>query len=295
MPNFIELDHTSSGVQIAAALARDAGTASIVNINGGDAKSDLYTEVFQTANRGFESIGSDVRLNRADVKRAVISVIYGGTHSTIYGSFKAATGLGFDGNEDLYRIFKTAIDDRLSGVVTIQRYFEHVAQSVHKAGHDAIEIRVANGALFRVPFRTGEGAVDKFDVKYISAKGAERITLEALPFDNGRINVRGTAKTLVAGFIQSFDAEILARVQQRLAEAGIRFLSKHDAYLIDSSRHNDLTEIVKGVFFETFSDDHIEALRLDVQNRYGIELERFGHYGNYDVAAVLGSDYLVSE
>ena len=36
--SYIELDHTSSGVQIAAALARDESSATIVNINGGSAR-----------------------------------------------------------------------------------------------------------------------------------------------------------------------------------------------------------------------------------------------------------------
>jgi len=154
--SYIELDHTSSGVQIAAALARDESSATIVNINGGSAKRDIYNEVVAASNKGFEALGSPVRLTRADVKKAVIATIYGGTHKTVYEAFQVATGLGFKGNEEVYRVFKAAIDDKLKGVVTVQRYFEYIAKEVHATGASGVTIALASGAEFYVRFRNRE-------------------------------------------------------------------------------------------------------------------------------------------
>jgi len=293
--SYIELDHTSSGVQIAAALARDESSATIVNINGGSAKRDIYNEVVAASNKGFKALGSPVRLTRADVKKAVIATIYGGTHKTVYEAFQVATGLGFKGNEEVYRVFKAAIDDKLKGVVTVQRYFEYIAKEVHATGASGVTLALASGAEFYVRFRSGEGVISKSDVSYTNGKGESRAFITDVTYNNGKDNVIGTAKELVAGFVQAFDAEVLARVQVRLAEAGIRFFSKHDAYLIEERHRDELTEIVKRVFFEVFSVDHLAALREDVQARYGIELEPFDAYGRYDVTAVLGSNYLVSQ
>jgi len=293
--SYIELDHTSSGVQIAAALARDESSATIVNINGGSAKRDIYNEVVAASNKGFKALGSAVRLTRADVKKAVIATIYGGTHKTVYEAFQVATGLGFKGNEEVYRVFKAAIDDKLKGVVTVQRYFEYLAKEVHATGASGVTVTIANGSSFYVRFREGEGVLQDLGIKYVNSKGEQRGKVNDVAYNNGKDNVIGTAKELVAGFVQAFDAEILARAQVRLAEAGIRFFSKHDAYLIEERHRDELTEIVKRVFLEIFSVDHLAALREDVQARYGIEIEPFDAYGRYDVTAVLGSNYLVSQ
>lgn len=294
--HIVEYDHTSSGVQIAAALAKDEKTASVVNINGGAVKRDLYTEVFKATNQKLKALGSDIKLTRKDVKKAVIATIYGGKHKTVYGAFEVATGLSLnEQTKPLFQAFAETIKEQLSGVVTVQKYFERIAKSVHETGSESVAITLPNGALFEVFFKEGEAKASE-TVGYTPDFKAGSLEVKAqYEYKTGKDNVTGTAKTLVAGFVQSFDAYLLARVQIELSKAGIAFHAKHDAYLISEQDVPALVAIVKQVFFETFQTDYLTVLRNEIEARYGVDVGAFSGFGSYSVSAVLESDFLISQ
>jgi DNA-directed RNA polymerase len=294
---FIELDHTSSGVQIAAALARDARTAAIVNIAGGTRKSDLYSVVFAGANDRLARLGSDIRLTRADVKRAVIARVYGGGFGTSDDAFAKATGLALsDETRSLFRALSDAIRDEMSGVVTVQRYFAYIVRKLAAAGHDSISLTLANESVYVCQFAPEVKTLPMFDVSYIHDDNTERkAQFVGVEYRTGELDLSATAKSVCASFIQSFDAMLLARVQVRLYESGIRFFAKHDAYLIDASDRAALTRFVQEEFFALFTPDWLGRTRRDLSERYGIEFDSFAAYGDYDVSAVLSSDFLISE
>ena len=292
----LEMDHTSSGVQIAAALARDARTAAVVNIAGGTKKSDLYTVVFTDANARLAALGSDVRLTRSDVKKAVIATIYGGTYRNAYEAFFAATGIVFSGESSpLYRALKDAVEDAMSGVVAVQRYVAELIRAIAADGNDSMTVRLAHGGL--MTYRLQDTEAKGFGVKceYVARDSTERVFAERLDFLSGDADVSGTAKSVTAGLIQSFDASMLAAVEAKLLTSGVRFLAKHDAYLIDESDFVALRSIVRETFFDFFSDDCLTAFRDDLAERYGLDLPLFDRFGSYDVSAVLASDFLISE
>ena len=297
--NIIEMDHTSSGVQIAAALSRDDRTASVVNINGGDKQTDMYAVVYKNANARLAAAGSKIRLGRSDVKTAVIATIYGGTKRNSDTAFAEITGLQkTTANAHLFACLSDAIAYEMSGVVTVQRYIRKLIDAIHAAGHDSVTFTLANGAQSTVRIDRKTENVRGYSAKYKSFGELHR-----LDFRNGAkiehyadgYDVSGAAKTVAARFIQSFDAAMLARTQTQLAGAGVSFLAKHDAYLIDESDFETLRGIVQRVFFEFFSVDRLAAFRSDLVDRYGIDFAHFDAYGSYDVESVLSSKFLLSE
>ena len=287
----VQLDHTSSGVQIAAALARHATTAAAVNIAGGESKSDLYTNVASAANASLQQLGSAIVLKRADVKKAVIAKVYGGTHKTIYQAFAEATGLSYSAETaPLFGTLKDAIDDQMSGVVTVQKWFLQIVKALHASGASEITITLPHGGKLTVPFAYGEAVLPRVQTKV----EGEVLTAANVPYSTGVVNVSGTAKSLVAQYIQSFDATLLARSAVRLKAAGVWFLAKHDAYLVKKGTEAAVLPIVQQVFFELFSVNHLDNLHAEILATYGVDVGRFNAYGDYDVAQVLKSKFIIA-
>ena len=295
--NIIEMDHTSSGVQIAAALSRDDRTASVVNINGGDKQTDMYAVVYKNANARLVAAGSKIRLGRSDVKTAVIATIYGGTKRNSDTAFAEITGLQkTTANAHLFACLSDAIAYEMSGVVTVQRYIRKLIDAIHAAGHDSVTFTLANGAQSTVRIDRKTENVRGYDYSRKNTRcEIERAYFDKIEHYADGYDVSGAAKTVAARFIQSFDAAMLARTQTQLAGAGVSFLAKHDAYLIDESDFETLRGIVQRVFFEFFSVDRLAAFRSDLVDRYGIDFAHFDAYGSYDVESVLSSKFLLSE
>jgi len=295
--NIIEMDHTSSGVQIAAALSRDDRTASVVNINGGDKQTDMYAVVYKNANARLAAAGSKIRLGRSDVKTAVIATIYGGTKRNSDTAFAEITGLQkTTANAHLFACLSDAIAYEMSGVVTVQRYIRKLIDAIHAAGHDSVTFTLANGAQSTVRIDRKTENVRGYRASRKNTRcEIEHVYFDAIEYYADGYDVSGAAKTVAARFIQSFDAAMLARTQTQLAGAGVSFLAKHDAYLIDESDFETLRGIVQRVFFEFFSVDRLAAFRSDLVDRYGIDFAHFDAYGSYDVESVLSSKFLLSE
>jgi DNA-directed RNA polymerase len=287
----VQLDHTSSGVQIAAALAKHSTTAAAVNIAGGESKSDLYTNVASAANASLQLLGSPIVLKRADVKKAVIAKVYGGTHKTIYQAFAEATGLSHSAETaPLFATLKDAIDDQMSGVVTVQKWFKQIVEALHASGASEITITLPHGGKLTVPFAYGEAVLPMFVAKV----DGETLHAVNVSYSTGVVNVSGTAKSLVAQYIQSFDATLLAMTQIGLDDAGIWFLTKHDAYLVEKEDEAAVLPIVQQAFFGLFSINHLDNLHAEILATYGVDVGRFNAYGDYDVAQVLKSKFIIA-
>ena len=291
---FIELDHTSSGVQIAAALARDAGVAASVNIVSGDKKGDLYAIVARKSNKALKAAGIDFpALDRKSVKTSVISKIYGASHDSVYKGLEAATGISSADSNGAYKIVHDVIKGELGAIVAIENYFQQVVKTLADAGHTSVAVTLPSGVLFTVDFSDKEKVVDDFDVHYYENGHDFHSKVSGLSV-KGDLNVSAAGRELTAGYIQSLDAYILASVQVKLAAAGIVFLAKHDAYIVDEADADALLGIVKECFFDIFKDDLLAALHAELTAKYGDIFEAFDSYGTYDVADVLAADFIIA-
>ena len=288
----IELDHTSSGAQICAALVRDDEFAALVNLKAGRKKADLYAAVASEANAEFAALGSSAEpLNRSDVKTAVIAAIYGGTHITASDSLTAATGLKQSENKAEHSAFWKAIKSKMKPVMAVESYIKALVEAVSES-HDSFELPLASGGsvtfypkaketvkkkcLHRSNFLTGEKLNSKWEVE----EPAE---------------AKVAVKSVTASYVQGYDALILAKVQARLVDAGIPFLAKHDAYLVDEADAEALMTIVKDVMVELFSGYPLNDLKEALEAKYEMELPAFEAYGSFDPASILDSNFVIAE
>lgn len=70
----VSLDATSSGLQILAVLTGDTNAAALCNVVNTGKREDAYTGVYQ---RMLDQIGETSKIDREDVKRSVMTALYG--------------------------------------------------------------------------------------------------------------------------------------------------------------------------------------------------------------------------
>jgi hypothetical protein len=70
----VSLDATSSGLQILAVLVGDTNAAALCNVVNTGKREDAYTGVYQ---RMLDQIGETSKIDREDVKRSVMTALYG--------------------------------------------------------------------------------------------------------------------------------------------------------------------------------------------------------------------------
>ena len=293
MTMLIELDHTSSGAQICAALVKDAEFAGLVNLQAASKKSDLYMAVVKSANAKFADLGSDIKLDRHDVKKAVIAAIYGGTHQTASASLTEATGLAQKDAPELHSAFWLAIKEVMSPVMLVEKYVGKLVKAVAEVS-ETFELPLASGGtvLFRpqtadAPVKASElHQVDPFtgQVKY------QKLNLD----DTTELQAKLQVKAITAAYVQSFDAYILANVQDKLAEAGVYFLAKHDAYLVAPEYEEFLKQTVSAVMADMFAGKPLDDLRAALESKYQIDLPQFEDYGSFDANVILGAKFLIA-
>ena len=295
MANFIELDHTSSGVQIAAALTRDAEMAAVVNLVQASEKSDLYTIICEEVNAKFEALNSEVKLSRPDVKAAVIAKVYAATHLNDRAELAQVIPYTEKEKPELYAAFSLVLKEKMAAVVKVQKYFAYLARQLDKLNLDSVTFPVADKSLVTVKpqplkpkYQTERAMVYQPYCEAVDTLIQVEVKTSAMKLN---------AKSMVAKFIQSFDAYILAQVKVRLVEASIPVYAKHDAYLVPPQHKEELVAITQQVMFETFSCSPIDELTEYLQDTYQIELESFDSmfaYGEYDVQQVLAAEFLIA-
>ena len=293
---FIELDHTSSGVQIAAALAKHAEMAATVNMVKADEKSDLYTLVANDTNAAFKQLGVDIALGRDDVKAAVIAKIYGGTHHNDKQELAGVVPFSQDDEPEAFKAFTDAMNAKMAGVVNVQAYFAYIAKKLDAAGITCFDLLLADGSYVTVK------AVNK-KPKFVTEKAqvydCAKATSESfgMKVEVVAIYKAMPAKSMVAKYIQSFDAFLLAQVKVALVEAGIPVYAKHDAYLVPDAFRNEVVAIAQQVMYETFKVDHLAALTADLNEKYDLDLDSFESkygYGSYDPEQILSANFLIA-
>ena len=312
----VERDATSSGVQIAAALTRNAEMAKSVNLIRSDSKQDVYQIVADRTNAEFAALGLDWTLDRNDVKKATIATIYGGTHRTAYKELALAVGVGYSSNPDAFRAFWGVLKDVMAGVIQVERYFRIILRHIEERGYEVMELPLPTGgtAVFRAkyPLKNIDGSVrirksrskEQLRAQLREAPESKKDSIAkssyaasyrlAMPYRPKRF----APKSVTASYIQGYDAAILATVQLRLAEQGVYPLCKHDAFLLDQSHEDLLIRTFREAMYDLFKGHPLDDLRDRLQERYDIELPTFDEiygYGDFDPNELLKATHLVAE
>ena len=100
------------------------------------------------------------------------------------------------------------------------------------------------------------------------------------------INVRATAKSAAAQFIQSFDAVIAGEIQQQMAERGIPALSVFDSWAVPQGYDDVLVDITRDAYIKHLSGNPLKKFYDEAKTRYPIlwkHPDLFLEQGNYKV------------
>lgn len=302
MKKYIELDHTSSGVQIAAALTCNLPTALATNIAGthGKKPTDLYTLVVNDANAaldelGFFADGKQEKLERADVKRAVIAMVYGGgLQGNADEAFYTKYGQEITEVEHLEAL-RQAITHHMEAVMNVQRYMYHIVRAVADAGYNSVRIPIGNGSTFSEVIGEFKREQD-FKLAFNHNCEEKRAHLRGVLVPHDSNDKGKAARSLTAAFIQSIDAALLAATQKRLSSLSVPYYSKHDAYLIEECHRAVLTKATQESFFEVMSEGWLDKLRDFITAHYPeADVYSFDKYGDYDLNLVFQSEHMISE
>lgn len=293
---YIELDHTSSGVQIAAALTRNLATAKATNIAGEKDPADLYTLIVDDTNAALDAMKfPKERMIRKDVKTAAIAMVYGGglSNNVMKAVFAKYGSVEMDAVEAL----EDAIKKHMGAVMVIQKHLDKIVRAVGKSGEERITINLHNGTKFTEIIGAYRKEGDFFpQIQEDHEEYKARCRGVKYLVSEDQKDMGQTARSVTAAMIQGLDATILSRTQVELTKRGIPFFSKHDAYLIDDSHRDALTEIVQDVFFEVFSNDILKETIDSLKAAYpAAAIPDFDQYGEYDIELVKKSKHLISE
>ena len=245
----IERDATSSGVQIASALSRNAEMAAVVNLLPSNEQRDIYKVVAEMTNRKWAELGFDQRLVRGDTKRATIAIVYGGSHKTAYESLAETIGLSFNQAPDVFRAFWQSLSETMTGVMQVEKYITKLCNIIQQSGVHRLEFPVPTGGVcvFEAVHPTvrvrGQVKVAKArtDEEAAAEVDRSRDEIKDRVADSSMVTTYEThlpagvkqfpGKSVTAAYIQGFDAAVLATTQLKLFEAGVQAWCKHDACL----------------------------------------------------------------
>ena len=311
----IERDATSSGVQIASALSRNAEMAAVVNLLPSNEQRDIYKVVAEMTNRKWAELGFDQRLVRGDTKRATIAIVYGGSHKTAYESLAETIGLSFNQAPDVFRAFWQSLSETMTGVMQVEKYITKLCNIIQQSGVHRLEFPVPTGGV--CVFEAAHPTVRvRGQVKVAKARTDEEAAAEV---DRSRDEIKDRVadssmvttyethlpagvkqfpgKSVTAAYIQGFDAAVLATTQLKLFEAGVQAWCKHDAFLVDPADERTLIKCFRESMVELFDGYPLDDLRDQLSARYSVELPSFDDiygYGDFDPRDMLGAQYLIA-
>ena len=245
----VATDATCSGLQILAGLARDASTASLVNVLPNDRPQDAYAVVAKHAE---DKVPVSIKpyMNRKTVKRVVMTVPYNAKPHSNRGYIREA--LKEQGLED---IDKNDLTDTVNAV----RDAMHVIVPGPMAVMDWIEKEVAK-AIKRgatdLQWVTPSGFVV---TQKLNKKLYERVTLQLLgrvnmrvaTADSDKVDINHHKNATAPNLIHSLDASLLHLSALRF-DAPISLI--HDSVLCRATDMSDLSSIVRETYFHLFAE-----------------------------------------
>lgn len=300
-----QADGTCNGLQHYAAMTRDARGGRLVNLVDSGAPQDVYAEVACTVNdrnernitngetRGLLLQG---RINRALVKRVVMTSVYGVTEHGAAGHLAEELEALFPDLDNKTR-FNTAIHmakiamsslgDVCNGATRAMAWIrEHASRICH--GNRQITLRWDTPLGFPVvqPYR-------RWKTSKVKTMVGE---MKILDIDDGQhpsmVNrqVNGSAPN----FVHGIDASHMLQTAIRCAQEGIAFAAVHDSYWTHAATADQLDAILREEFVKLHAKPLLEDLARQWEKRYGIQCEPPPNLGTLDIADVASSRYFFS-
>ena len=275
----IALDATQMGTQTCAALLGDRETAKLVNMVPSTTKADVYSKVAKAMRARIVSMKladcpavkrlyqeHDEEFFHRDVwKRPTMTILYGATSTTYTNHLKEdvekATGVELS-HEDasfLGKMTEEVLVEVLPAAVLLMRSLTGIVSTVVQRTNEPFVYTTATGTVF---------SAAKYKTKTSQNLGRRCGFNIFIKVPTDRINVKATAKSAAAQFIQSFDAAIAGEIQQQMADRGVPLLSVFDSWALPVGYSDLLVEVSREAYIKHLSNNPLQSFYDEALTRY---------------------------
>jgi len=244
----VAVDATCSGLQILAGLAKDASTASLVNVSPGDKPSDAYKAVAEEAKKYLPKEMHEW-MTRKTTKRTVMTIPYNATKasSRVYIR-EALKEQGFEPTSEQVSLVVKAVYDSMDAIVPgpmrVMRWIkQHVGQYIKNGAHE-VEWTTPSG--FVVNQQRNKKEVERLKLQLL---GETKISLTVGQGDP--CPTRHKSST-APNLIHSLDASILHETFQKFSGP---FTVIHDSVLCRATDMGTLNRLVRETYTDIFTRD----------------------------------------
>ena len=275
----IALDATQMGTQTCAALLGDRDTAKLVNMVPSRNKADVYSKVAQAMQKKIKSMKTDecpaVKMlykkhaaeffHRNVWKRPTMTILYGATSVTYATHLKEdvakATGveLSSEDAQFLGKMTEGVLQEVLPAAVLLMRSLTGIVSTVVKATNQPFVFTTATGSVF---------SASKYKNRNLTHIGQSSGFDLTLKFETPEMNIRATAKSAAAQFIQSFDAVIAGEIQQQMADRGIPLLSVFDSWAVPQGYDDVLVDVTRKAYIKHLTGNPLKKFYDEAKARY---------------------------
>lgn len=314
----VQMDHSTSGLQVYALLTRDPELAAATNVAPADAPVDVYQVVADEVTARLLSdpnpeaakwvafLGG--RVPREFVKRAVMTKVYGVSYHSVaryiravYEArrmaggggtpFEITKGGGYRAACYLADHVWAALNGRVGAAGKCMDWLQSIA---------AVAADCGRGLLWTSP--SGWPTVQAYrewESHRVRTAIGERVRFSRVREDTDKIHKVKQADGIAPNFVHSMDSALLARAVLLAKDRGVRSLGTvHDCYLVLAADATKVARAVREAAVDTFRSDRL----LEFYNEVAAQLPQEGlaklpgpfELGDFDVEAVLGSQYLLS-
>jgi DNA-directed RNA polymerase len=244
----VAVDATCSGLQILAGLAKDASTASLVNVCPGDKPSDAYKAVAEEAKKYLPPEMHDW-MTRKTTKRTVMTIPYNATKSSsrvyIRESLKEQ---GIEPTPEQVTQVVDAVyqsmDAIVPGPMRVMRWIKkHVGQYIRDG---ASEVEWSTPSGFVVNQQRNKRETERLNLQLL---GATKVTLSV---GEGEPCPTRHKSSTAPNLIHSLDASILHETFQKFNGP---FTVIHDSVLCRATDMGTLNQLVRETYTDIFTRD----------------------------------------
>ena len=244
----VAVDATCSGLQILAGLAKDASTASLVNVSPGDKPSDAYKAVAEEAKKHLPEEMHDW-MTRKTTKRTVMTIQYNATKASARVYIREALKeQGFEPTSEQVSMVVKAVYDSMDAIVPgpmrVMRWIkQHVGQYIRDG---ASEVEWSTPSGFVVNQQRNKKDVERLKLQLL---GETKVTLTV-----GQGNPCPTRhkSSTAPNLIHSLDASILHETFQKFSGP---FTVIHDSVLCRATDMGTLNRLVRETYTDIFTRD----------------------------------------
>ena len=277
--NLIALDSTQMGTQTCAALLGDRATAKLVNMVPSKNKADVYSRVANVMRMRLKSMKTEecpaVKMlyrnhsneffHRSVWKRPTMTILYGATYMTytnhLQEDVKTATGVKLTNEEAKFlgKLTEEVLVEVLPAAVLLMRSLTGIVSTVISTTGQPFIFTTATGAVFKAgkyknALAKSLGRSAGFDLK--------------IPYETNNLNVKASAKSAAAQFIQSFDAVIAADIQRGMCARGVPVLSVFDSWSVPYGYTQTLLEVAREAYIKHLSNNPLYSFYNESKARY---------------------------